>query len=80
MSSLRSLITGDVPKLPELPAHWWLRQYQWYRRLRPGHWECWWFSFDGGGLALWVRLLACTRGTLYRPSGPSRGTPVCEDW
>lgn len=68
----------DFPRLPEIRRHWFLSNFRWYRRWKGGHWEQW--IFDCGGFHnVWICLYACTRGTYYRPSGPARGTPTCED-
>jgi hypothetical protein len=47
-------------------------EFQWYRRLRKGHWECWYIDYPVNS-RLWLRNEHGKR------PGLGLGTPLCED-
>lgn len=52
-------------------------EYHWYRRLRGGHWERWYFRAPINAF-VWVPVVGgCWRDTGKRPANAS-GFPVCE--
>lgn len=55
------------------PSNW-----QWYRRLRGGHWERWYVNLPVG-TTVWIRRDRCYRKTGTRP-GLCEGIPRCEGW
>lgn len=54
-----------------------LSRWQWYRRWRGGHWECWYLDVPVAAMSWFHNEPFATNGT--RP-GLGRGTPIIEDY